>query len=231
MSNSFLPNCSYSIRLLDKLTLLDAKNILDFPMIKKAISFAKKYHDRQFRKSGEPFYSHPLEVAYMVSDYSMTTNIIVTSILHDVVEDSEATAGMILDEFSWRIAEMVDMLTRDRPDGTKLSVGTILNNAYEKNDKEVLLIKCIDRLHSLQTIASMRPHKQMSNFQEAIDNFFAYTIYLDDFELENTFQTLCLSFFKQQRVEQTHDSFYKDEILSLFPSSQNDLQPTLSQHL
>ena len=69
MSNSFLPDCSYSIRLLDKLTLLDTKKILDFDLINKAISFAKKYHDGQFRKSGESFYTHPLEVAYMVSEY------------------------------------------------------------------------------------------------------------------------------------------------------------------
>ena len=169
MSNSFLPNCSYSIRLLDKLTLLDAKNILDFPMIKKAISFAKKYHDRQFRKSGEPYYTHPLEVAYMISDYNLKTDVIVTSILHDVVEDSEATAGMILDEFSWRIAEMVDMLTRDRPDGSVLSVEEIIISAVEKNDKEVLLIKLIDRLHNMMTIGSKKPEKQKKTANETLE--------------------------------------------------------------
>ena len=60
------------------------------------------------------------------------------SFRHDIVEDTEVTASMILDEFGRRIEEMVDRLTRDRPDRSKLSVETILNNAYEKNDKEVL---------------------------------------------------------------------------------------------
>ena len=169
----FSPDCTYSIRLLDKLQKLgDEKNIrLDFELIKKAITFAKKYHDGQLRKSGEPFYTHPLEVAYMASDYNLKTDIIVTSILHDVVEDSEATVGMIVDEFSWRIAEMVDMLTRDRPDGTKLSVETILNNAYEKNDNEVLLIKVLDRLHNMQTIGAKKPEKQKKTIDQTLKCF------------------------------------------------------------
>ena len=144
--------CYYSTRLIKKLKSLDNKQILDFDLIDKAIYWAKKYHDGQFRKSGEPFYTHPLEVAYMISDYDLKTDIIVTSILHDIVEDTKVTAGMILDEFGRRIEEMVDMLTRVRPDGTKLSVEQILNNAYAKDDKEVLLIKLIDRVHNMQTI-------------------------------------------------------------------------------
>lgn len=59
--------CKYSIRLKEKLKLLDVENKLDFEVINKAIYWAKKYHGNQKRKSGEPYYSHPLEVAYMVS--------------------------------------------------------------------------------------------------------------------------------------------------------------------
>ena len=121
--------CQYSIRLIEKLKSLDTKNILDFDLINKAIYWARKYHGDQKRKSGEPYYSHPLEVAYMISEHKLKTDVIVASILHDIIEDTEVTAGMILDNFSWRIAEMVDRLTRDRPDGTKLSIEQILNNA------------------------------------------------------------------------------------------------------
>jgi (p)ppGpp synthase/HD superfamily hydrolase len=130
-----LKACQYSTRLIEKLKSLDTQNTLDFDFIDKAVYWAKKYHDGQFRKSGEPFYSHPLEVAYIVSGHLLKTDVIVASILHDIVEDTEVTVGMILDEFGWRIAEIVDMLTRDRPDGTKLSVEEILNNAYAKGDK------------------------------------------------------------------------------------------------
>ena len=102
--------CQYSTRLIEKLKSLDTEEALDFKLIDKAIYWAKKYHDGQFRKSGEPFYTHPLEVAYMVSEYKLKTDVIVTAILHDIVEDTEVTAGMILDEFGRRIEEMVDRL-------------------------------------------------------------------------------------------------------------------------
>ncbi len=69
-------DCSYSIRLIDKLKSLDTKNVLDFNLINKAIYWAKKYHGDQKRKSGEPYYSHPLEVAYMISDYFSETNML-----------------------------------------------------------------------------------------------------------------------------------------------------------
>jgi len=114
-------SCKYSIKLIEKLKSLDTQNVLDFELINKAIYFAKRYHGDQKRKSGEPYYSHPLEVAYMISDYNLKTNVIVASILHDIVEDTEVTVEMIQGSFGKRIAEMVDSLTRDRPDGTKLT--------------------------------------------------------------------------------------------------------------
>ena len=155
----YLEPCQYSTRLIEKLESLDTKNILDFDLINKSIYWAKKYHGNQKRKSGEPYYSHPLEVAYMISEHNLKTDVIVASILHDIVEDTEVTVGMIIDNFGWRIAEMVDRLTRDRPDGTKLSVEQVLNNAYQLKDKEVLIIKLFDRLHNIQTIGSMNIEK------------------------------------------------------------------------
>ena len=191
MSDSFLPTCSYSIRLLDRLTLLDTQKVLDFDLINKAIYWAKKYHDGQFRKSGEPYYTHPLKVAYLVSEYNLTTNVIVTAILHDIVEDTEVTAGMILDEFSWRIAEMVDRLTRDRPDGSKLSVEEILNNAYAKNDKEVLLIKVIDRLHNMQTIGSKTLDKIYKTSYQTFNLFISLAVFLENLKIETEIFTIC----------------------------------------
>jgi len=171
--------CQYSTRLVEKLELLDTEITLDFDLINKAIYWAKMYHDGQFRKSGEPFYTHPLEVAYLVSEYKLTTNVIVTAILHDVVEDSDATVEMIIDAFSWRIAEMVDRLTRDRSDGSKLSVEEILNNAYEKDDKDVLLVKVVDRLHNMQTIGSMGDKKQNKIAIETLKSVIYYSNNID----------------------------------------------------
>jgi len=178
--------CQYSTRLIEKLESLDTKNILDFDLINKAIYWAKKYHGDQERKSGEPYYSHPLEVAYMISEHNLKTDVIVASILHDIIEDTEVTAGMIIDNFSWRIAKMVDMLTRDRPDGSKLSVEEILNNIYKVEDEEVLLIKLFDRFHNLLTINSLPQHKIKTMYDETLVNFLVIAVLFENKNIENS---------------------------------------------
>ena len=177
-------SCKYSIRLIEKLKLLDTNGVLDFGLINKAIYFAKKYHDGQLRKSGEPFYSHPLEVAYMISDYNLKTDVIAASILHDVVEDTEVTINMILETFGQRVAEMVNRLTRDRPDGTKLSVKEIIRMAYKNGDKEVLLIKIFDRLHNLQNIHFLTADKQIKVAKETINTVLLAATNLEDINIE-----------------------------------------------
>ncbi|HJK85459.1 MAG TPA: HD domain-containing protein [Candidatus Megaira endosymbiont of Stentor roeselii] len=188
--------CKYSIRLIAKLKSLDTTNVLDFNLINKAIYFAKKYHDGQLRKSGEPFYTHPLEVAYMISDYNLKTDVITASILHDIVEDTEITVEMIQGTFGERIAEMVDRLTRDRPDGTKLSVEQVLNNAYQLKDKEVLIIKLFDRLHNIQTIGSMNIEKMKKITNETLINFVLLSEYLELTSTGKKVQELCLEVYK-----------------------------------
>jgi (p)ppGpp synthase/HD superfamily hydrolase len=188
--------CSYSIRLIDKLKSLDTKNLLDFNLINKAISWARKYHGDQKRKSGEPYYSHPLEVAYMISEYKLKTDVIAASILHDIVEDTEVTVEMIQGTFGQRIAEMVDRLTRDRPDGTKLTVEQVLNNAYQLKDKEVLIIKLFDRLHNIQTIGSMNIEKMEKITNETLINFVLLSEYLELTSTGKKVQELCLEICK-----------------------------------
>jgi (p)ppGpp synthase/HD superfamily hydrolase len=177
----YLEPCQYSTRLIEKLKSLDTENILDFKLIDKAIYWAKKYHNGQFRKSGEPYYTHPLEVAYLVSEYKLTTNVIVTAILHDVVEDSEATVGMIVDAFSWRIAEMVDKLTTD-------NLEEIYNVFCE--DNEVALIKLMDRKHNLSTINFMPRNKAINKIQDSYKSHFLGAAAEVSKELETEFSKL-----------------------------------------
>ena len=203
MSKLYSPDCFYSLRLLDKLKRIDIeKNTgLDFIIIEKAISFAKKYHDGQMRQTGDPFYSHPLEVAYMVSDYLPKTNVIVASILHDVVEDTEVTVSMIVDNFSWRIAEMVDRLTRDRPDGIKLSMATILNSSYQAKDKEVMLIKLFDRLHNIHTLGVKTPEKTKKIVNETLITFITLSMHLGLLEVEQKLLNSCMYYTAKNKEE------------------------------
>ena len=168
MKNNYKKECKYEKRLIAKLQSLPNSCELDFVEIRKAIYCARKYHEGQKRKTGEPFYSHPIEVAYMVSDYLPKTHIIIASILHDIIEDTEMTKEMRVTIFGNRVGQIVDMLTRDRPDGTKLSVEQILHNAYQAKDKEVLLIKFIDRLHNLSTMAAMLEAKQLKQIEQSL---------------------------------------------------------------
>lgn len=187
----YLEPCQYSSRLIEKLESLDTKKTLDFDLINKAIYWAKKYHGDQKRKSGEAYYTHPLEVAYMISEHKLKTDVIVASILHDIIEDTEVTAGMIIDNFGWRIAEIVDRLTRDRPDGSKLTVEEILNNSYQEKDKEVLLIKLFDRLHNIQNLGAISPEKVKKVIKETLNFFIVTTMYMEYKTLEQTMYKLC----------------------------------------
>ncbi len=192
MQISHQEHCQYSIRLIEKLKSLDTKNVLDFELINKAIYWARKYHGNQKRKSGELYYTHPLEVAYMISEHKLKTDVIVASILHDIIEDTPVTAGIILDNFSWRIAEMVDMLTRDRPDGSKLSVEEILNNAYKQKDTEVLLVKLVDRLHNIQTIRFKEQEKRKKICQETIKYMLLPCFYINNKRLADILHDMSL---------------------------------------
>jgi len=203
-------NCSYSIRLINKLKEVDTQNKLDFTLVNKAIYWARKYHGDQKRKSGESYYSHPLEVAYMISDYNLKTDVIVASILHDIVEDTDVTVEMIERTFGQRIAEMVDRLTRDRPDGTKLSVAQVLINAYQKQDEEVLLIKLFDRLHNIQTMDSLSDAKKIQNAEEVIRSFLPIITVFNNIDLELSLAFLSINFLSAKKDKFLHALEKKD---------------------
>ena len=178
------PNCQYATRLIAQLSRLDTHHQLDYALIKEAICWAKKYHDGQRRKSGEPFYAHPLQIAYMIASYQLKTEVVVASILHDIVEDTSVTLMMVRRGFGDRIAEMVDRLTRNRPDGSTITVEDMISRAFQKNDEEVLLIKLMDRLHNLQTLKAKDKLSQSRTIHETLQHFIALAMYFDNMELE-----------------------------------------------
>jgi (p)ppGpp synthase/HD superfamily hydrolase len=223
--------CKYSIRLIEKLKSLDTQNVLDFELINKAVYWARKYHGDQKRKSGEPYYSHPLEVAYMVSEYKLNTDVIVASILHDIIEDTEVNAKMIHNAFGQRIAEMVYRLTRDRLNRSKLSVQEIINNAYYKKDNEVLLIKLFDRLHNVQTIGSMSTEKTKKITDETLKKFITLSIFLGErisgiIKIEKTLTELCYQNIPTRQPQvQNREMVFEDSFQLSSPNFQNDLFP------
>ena len=169
---SKLQPCAYSNRLLDKILSKNetAEHQVDIVEVKKAIFYAKKYHGDQLRKSGEPYYSHPLEVAYKVSDYLFKTHMIVVSILHDTIEDTALTFSMIESIFGQEIASNVDDLTRIKAD-RKISAAELIETLWTEKKYDLVLVKLFDRLHNMQTIGAMSPKKAQSTIDETLRYF------------------------------------------------------------
>ena len=180
-------NDEYSLSLIQKLKKYDLDQNIK---IRTAMVFAKKYHEGQFRKSGEVYYMHPVAVAEMVLPHNQKEDVIVSALLHDVVEDTDATIEMLEKRFGSRVVELVHRLTRIQK-GEKLSVQTIIDASYIAKDKEALLIKVCDRLHNLKTYASLGYKSQMRLVEETIDIFIVLSAYLGLADKEEEIIKLC----------------------------------------
>ncbi|WP_341793896.1 HD domain-containing protein [Rickettsia endosymbiont of Ceutorhynchus obstrictus] len=187
-------NCCYSKRLLKKLLLLNkyATNKINLNQVTKAIYYAKKYHGGQKRKTGELFYTHTLEVAYMISDYSFKTDLIVTAILHDAIEDTELTQEMIAEAFSDKIASYVEDLTRIKKDH-KISAVEMVKMLYIQKKDDLLLIKLFDRLHNIQTVRAKSLDKIWQTTSETLQIFLALAAYLKIPEIAGRLEKHCLN--------------------------------------
>ena len=168
----FDTTCIYSQKLLEQLEKINQKfnNTIDIEIIKDAITFIRRYHAGQMRKSGEPFYSHPLEVASLVASYLTKTEVIITAILHDVVEDTQISSYMIKYFWGPNISSLVEMLTdlNDSIKKLKPDKGILLYKKIKTFDKEASLIKVCDRLHNMRTLGSMKKEKQKKKSLETL---------------------------------------------------------------
>lgn len=173
-------SCIYSEKLLDKIMHLNqiAESQVNVLAVKKAIYYARFYHGSQLRQSGEPYYSHPIEVAYMVCDYLFETDAIITSLLHDTLEDTSLTYEMIAAAFSDKIAEHVKDLTRITPSG-KITSAEMVKQLWVEKKYKLILIKLFDRLHNMQTIFAKSPEKQQKIVTETLQYFLALSEILE----------------------------------------------------
>jgi len=146
----------------------------DLSLIEKAYAFSEKAHAGQIRRSGEPYFSHPVGVAAILADLHLDLACIATGLLHDTVEDTQATLADIEREFGKTVAELVDGVTKI----SKMK----FRNTHEKQgenirkmivamgkDVRVVLVKLADRLHNMRTLNHMAPDKQARIAQETLD--------------------------------------------------------------
>ena len=134
---------------------------IDEDALNRAYVFAMKAHGQQKRASGDPYFSHPLEVAGILTDYKLDTPSIITALLHDTIEDTDVTAEEIEEQFGVEIAQLVNGVTKL----TKIELQSDKSNQAENfrklvlaisEDIRVLLIKLADRLHNMRTLHFIR---------------------------------------------------------------------------
>ena len=138
---------------------------LDIEKLQKAYELARSAHEGQNRVSGEPYITHPLEVAYILADLELDTDTLVGALLHDVVEDTEYTLEDVKKEFGENVAIIVDGVTKLG----KIQYTTAEEQQVENirkmllamaKDVRVILIKLADRLHNMRTIKAKSEVKQ-----------------------------------------------------------------------
>ncbi len=146
----------------------------DEALLNKAYVYAMKAHSHQKRASGDPYFSHPLEVAAILTELKLDDATIATALLHDVIEDTDATRAEIDQMFGAEIGTLVDGLTKIK----KLDLVSKRAEQAENfrklliaisSDIRVLLVKLADRLHNMRTLEHMKPGSRERISQETLD--------------------------------------------------------------
>ena len=146
----------------------------DPALIHAAYAYGQRMHDGQYRHSGEPYFTHPVAVAAILTEMRLDDATIATALLHDTVEDTRSTHDELVAMFGAEIAGLVDGVTKL----TNLQLSSSEARQAENfrklliamsRDLRVILVKLADRLHNMRTIKSMRPDKQGQKARETME--------------------------------------------------------------
>ncbi|MDO8885197.1 MAG: bifunctional (p)ppGpp synthetase/guanosine-3',5'-bis(diphosphate) 3'-pyrophosphohydrolase [Pseudotabrizicola sp.] len=143
-------------------------------LIRRAYAYGMQMHEGQMRKSGEPYFTHPVAVAAILTEQRLDDATIVTALLHDTIEDTKSTYTEVERQFGQEVAELVDGVTKL----TNLQLSSTETQQAENfrklfmamsKDLRVILVKLADRLHNMRTIKSMRVEKQAQKARETME--------------------------------------------------------------
>ncbi len=146
----------------------------DQAFITKAFKFAQKAHHGQFRKSGEPFIAHPIEVALILADLRMDADTICAALLHDTVEDTATTTKQVAEAFNSQVAQLVEGVTKI----TQIEVENLTDEQAAtirkmfvamSKDIRVIVIKLADRLHNMRTLSALREDRRIFKARETLE--------------------------------------------------------------
>ena len=173
--------------------------------IEKAFSYAAKKHEGQFRKSGEGYIHHPLEVAYILASIYAGPSTIIAGLLHDVIEDTDTPITEIVELFGTDVAYLVDSLTKIQ----RLKLSKKMDVDFEAEDHRkiflgmakdirVIIIKLADRLHNLRTLDFLKPERQIAIAKETIEVFAPIAHRLGMFKIKSELEDLSLKYLEPE---------------------------------
>ena len=143
-------------------------------LVRRAYYYAEQAHDGQIRRSGEPYITHPLEVAAILADMHMDHHSLMAAMLHDVIEDTGIEKSAIVEQFGEVVAELVDgvsKLTHMHFENKTLAQAENFQKMAlaMARDIRVILVKLSDRLHNMRTLGVLRPDKRRRIARETLD--------------------------------------------------------------
>jgi GTP pyrophosphokinase len=170
-----------------------------FYVIQKAFDYAFVKHENQFRKSGEPYIIHPIEVAIVLTSLSAGPTTIAAGLLHDVIEDTGVSLEVLTQEFGKEIATLVDGVSK-LGQLKFISKEQALAQNHQKmflamaKDIRVIIIKLADRLHNMRTLKYMARDRQIAISKETLEIFVPIAHRLGMYRLKSELEDRCLRF-------------------------------------
>ena len=225
-----------NITLKNLLDVLKEYNPDEVEIIKKAYNYADELHKGQMRQSGDPYISHPLNVAYILAEMHADKDTICAGILHDTLEDKYITKEDISHDFNQNIANLVDGVTKlskmnfsSKQDQNYANTRKIITGITE--DVRIIIIKLADRLHNMRTLQFKSEFKQKENALETMEIFVPLAYYIGAYRIKSELEDLSLQYLKPDmykrieekklKLEETSDSCLK-EILYKIQTLLND---------
>jgi RelA/SpoT family (p)ppGpp synthetase len=172
----------------------------DLHRIEQAFELGKEVHKDQKRKSGEPYFTHPLQVAMILADMGADTDTVIAALLHDAIEDTDLQLKEVDAKFDGSVAKLIDGVTK--LDAKELQQKPTLDQQIEslrkmftlmQQDVRVMVIKLVDRLHNMQTIEFLAPDRQAALAKETMEVYVKIADRLCMQDLRNELEELCLS--------------------------------------
>ena len=182
---------------------------VDRKRIKEAYDFIMLKHQGQFRKSGEPYYHHLVEVAYILASLQCGPNTIIAGLLHDVVEDTDVSVEDITRKWGEEVSKIVDALTKIQ----RLKLSKITSEEFEAEDHRkifigmakdirVIIIKLADRLHNLRTLGALSQDRQQAIAKESMEVFVPIAERLGLDVIKSEMEDLCISYLEPEKYQE-----------------------------